>query len=211
MNTKSHSLNPTNPLLIVISGPSGVGKDTVLSKMKGLAKPYHFTVTATTRPMRSTEQNGVDYIFVTKKIFCKMIESGEFLEWAKVHGNHYGIPRQQILDAMKNGNDIIVKPDIQGAETIKKIYPNAILIFLAPSDINELSTRLTLRRTESSSELKARLKTAKREMRKKDQFDYVVVNHHNKIDGTIKEIETIIHKEKTRKINHGTPIRPNLN
>ena len=211
MNTKSHSLNPTNPLLIVISGPSGVGKDTVLSKMKGLAKPYHFTVTATTRPMRSTEQNGVDYIFVTKKIFCKMIESDEFLEWAEVHGNHYGIPRQQILDAMKNGNDIIVKPDIQGAKTIKKIYPNAVLIFLAPPDINELSTRLTLRMTESSSELKARLKTAKQEMRKKDQFDYVVVNHHNKIDGTIKEIETIIHKEKTRKSNHGTPIRPNLN
>ena len=196
MNTKSHSLNPTNPLLIVISGPSGVGKDTVLSKMKELAKPYHFTVTATTRPMRSTEQNGIDYIFVTKKTFCEMIEADELLEWAEVHGNHYGIPRQQILDAMKNENDIIVKPDIQGAETIKKISPNAVLIFLAPPNINELSTRLALRMTESSSELKSRLETAKQEMRKKGQFDYVVVNHHNKIDETIHEIETIIHKEK---------------
>ena len=97
---------------------------------------------------------------------------------------------------MKYENDIIVKPDIQGAETIKKIYPNAVLIFLAPPNINELSTRLALRMTESSSELKSRLETAKQEMRKKGQFDYVVVNHHNKIDETIHEIETIIHKEK---------------
>ena len=192
------TLPPRDPLLIVLSGPSGVGKDAVLSRMRELNKPYHFTVTATTRLQRPTERNGTDYIFVTKEVFRSMIERGELLEWAEVHGNRYGVPKGQVVDALRAGRDVIIKPDIQGAATIKKLAPDAVFIFLAPPDMDELARRLRQRMTESSEALRLRLETAEREMQQAPTFDYVVVNHQDRLDDTVAEIEAIVARERGR-------------
>ena len=122
----------SNPLLIVLSGPSGVGKDSVISRMLQTRRNYHVAITATSRPPRPKEQDGIDYIFLSTNTFREMIERNEFLEWAIVHGNYYGVPNTQVLKPLGDGKDVIVKPDVQGAASIKKLNPNAILIFLSP-------------------------------------------------------------------------------
>ena len=186
------------PLLVVLTGPSGVGKDAVLSRMRELGKPYHFTVTATTRPQRRTERDGVDYIFVSKEVFHQMVERGELLEWAEVYGNLYGVPKAQVAEAFNRGDDVIIKADVQGAATIKKLAPDAVFIFLAPSDVDELARRLSERMTESSKALRIRLKTAENEMRAAHNFDHVVVNYQGQLDSTVQEIESILMQERSR-------------
>ena len=185
------------PLLIIISGPSGVGKDAVLTAMKKAEKPYFFAVTATTRPQRSGEIDGVDYHFVKKEEFMRMIENKELLEWANVYGNLYGVPKQPIENALREGRDAIVKVDIQGAATIKRNKPKAVSVFIAPPSMEELQRRLMDRKTESWTSLDLRLKTARKEMGKRSSFDYVVISPNDKIDQVISEIETIIQIEKS--------------
>ena len=184
--------------MIVLSGPSGVGKDAVLSRMRALGRPYHFTVTVTTRPRRASEHDGVDYIFVTKEAFSQMIQEGELLEWAKVYGNFYGVPKAQVSDALREGRDVIIKADIQGAATIRKLAPQAIFIFLAPPDLEELTQRLSNRMTESTKALRLRLETAEREMHEASLFDHVVVNHRGRLDAAAQEIEDIVARERRR-------------
>ncbi len=121
----------SQPLLVVISGPSGVGKDTVLQHMKDRGLPFHFVVTATTRPKRPNEIEGVDYFFVTREEFERMIEAGELIEHALVYQDLKGIPKQQIREALASGSDAVMRVDVQGAETIRKLYPEALLIFLS--------------------------------------------------------------------------------
>ena len=186
------------PLLIVISGPSGVGKDTVLSRMKEQGRGYHFTVTATTRRRRPTERDGVDYIFHSEQTFRAMIEQGELIEWAQVHGHLYGVPRAQVRDAMARGLDVIMKIDVQGAATIRQIAAEAVSIFLSPPSIDELARRLEGRSSETQADLDIRLKTAEREMERAGEFDYVVENATGRIDETIREIEAIIERERQR-------------
>ena len=186
------------PLLVVLTGPSGVGKDAVLSRMRELGKPYHFTVTATTRPQRPTERDGLDYIFVSKEVFHQMVERVELLEWAEVYGNLYGVPKAQVVEAFNRGDDVIIKADVQGAATIKKLAPDAVFIFLAPSDVDELARRLSERMTESSEALRIRLKTAENEMRAAHNFDHVVVNYQGHLDNTVQEIESILMQERSR-------------
>lgn len=198
MSTPSPSSDAACPLLIVLSGPSGVGKDAVLSRMKDLGKPYHFTVTATTRPQRSNERNGVDYIFVTRDAFQRMIDRCELLEWAEVYGNLYGVPRSQVVDALRKGRDVIIKADVQGAATIKRLAPGALFVFLAPPDLDELARRLGERMTESSEALRLRLKTAEREMRETSGFDYVVVNRRDRLDEAVEEIDRLVAQERRR-------------
>ena len=188
------------PLLVVLTGPSGVGKDAVLTRMRELGKPYHFTVTATTRPQRPTERDSVDYIFVSKKVFHRMVESGELLEWAQVYGNLYGVPKAQVVEAFNRGDDVIIKADVQGAATIKKLAPDAVFIFLAPPDVDELARRLSQRMTESSKALRIRLKTAENEMRAAHNFDHVVVNYQDRLDETVQEIESILMRERSRTV-----------
>ncbi|MDY6912708.1 MAG: guanylate kinase [Chloroflexota bacterium] len=183
-------------LLIVISGPSGVGKDAILARMKQAGKPYFFAVTATTRPQRKGEIDGVDYYFVSKEIFKRMIEREELLEWATVYGNLYGIPRKPVEQALSDGKDVIVKVDIQGAATIKRIEPEAILIFVSPSSMEELQRRLTERKTESGTDLELRLETAQEEMKSLPSFDHIVVNKEDGLDGAISQIETAIQTGK---------------
>jgi guanylate kinase len=192
----------TNPLLIVLSGPSGVGKDAVLARMRQERKPYHFVVTATTRPIRPSECDGRDYIFVEEPAFREMIQAGDLLEWAEVYGNLYGVPRSQIVDEMSRGRDVIVKPDVQGAATIREQAPDALFIFLAPPTMQEMERRLRQRMTESPEALQRRLDTARQEMQEASKFDYVVVNHDGRMDDAVAEIEAIIDGER-----HRTPPR----
>ena len=191
---------PSGPLLIVLSGPSGAGKDAVLSRMKKLGYPlkYVTVTTATTRPKRDKERDGVDYYFVSAEKFQAMISGNELLEWAKVYGNWYGVPRQPVEQALAKGQDVIVKVDIQGAATIKTIFPQAILIFLIPPVMEELVSRLKQRHTESSFDLTLRINTAEEEIKQLPVFDYAVWNKRDKIDQAIADIKAIIQAEKCR-------------
>ncbi|MBE9482371.1 MAG: guanylate kinase [Chloroflexi bacterium] len=189
---------PKRPLLIVISGPSGAGKDAVLTKMKELGCPLEYVVTVTTRPQRGKEKNNVDYHFISKERFQEMIERKEFLEWANVYGNWYGVPKEPVKQALDKGQDIIVKVDIQGAATIKKILPQAVFIFLVPPSMEELVLRLKQRHTESPFDLALRTKTAEEEIKQLSLFDYIVVNKRDEIDLAVSEIKAIITAEKCR-------------
>ena len=183
-------------LVFVLSGPSGVGKDAVISRMKELGYPLQFIVTATNRPKRAGERDGVDYFFLSKEKFCEKIERAELLEWAEVYGHHYGVPKDQVKQALTESKDVMIKVDIQGAATIKKLLPQAILIFLTPPSLEELTERIKKRQTESSPDLKLRLETAKREMESLPLFDYVVVNQE--VDQAVSQINAIITAEKLR-------------
>ncbi len=172
----------------------------MLARLKELGHPLHFTVTVTTRPKRKGEIDGVDYHFVTPERFQEMAQGGELLEWARVYDNWYGVPRQEVKLALREGRDVMVKVDVQGAATIKGIVPQALFVFLAPSSIEELATRLRGRKTESAYELDLRIDTAREEMRQLPLFDYAVVNQHDKIDQAVAQLHAIITAEKCRVI-----------
>jgi guanylate kinase len=189
---------PAPPLLVVLTGPSGVGKDVTLTRMHELGMPFHYVVTVTTRERRPGEIDGVHYFFVTKQEFEEMLNKGQLLEHANVYGNYYGIPKSQVVEPLKRGEDVIMKPDVQGAKTIKQIEPDAVFIFLAPPSMHELALRLYYRKTEDPQELAMRLKIARQEMQALSDFDYVVVNHRDRLDDTVKAIQAIIKAEKCR-------------
>ena len=188
----------SNPLLVVISGPSGVGKDATVKRMEELGYPFHFVVTATTRPKRPGEVDGVDYYFVSEKEFAEMLERGELLEHAIVYGQHKGIPKKQVQEALESGKDVIMRIDVQGAATIRRLVPDAVLIFLTASSEEELIRRLKKRKTETPEGLKRRIATAREEMKHLDEFDYVVVNRDGHLDDTVRTIAAIITAEKCR-------------
>lgn len=187
----------THPLLVIISGPSGVGKDAILVRMREKGLPFFYSVTATSREKRPGEVDGVDYHFIEKDEFEKMIANGEFLEWANVYGNLYGVPKNTIKEAIAEGKDAIVKVDVQGAMTIKRLEPDAVSIFITPPSMQELERRLVERKTESGTNLERRLKTAKEEMQNQYSFDHIVISKRNEIDAAIEEIQTIIQGERT--------------
>lgn len=189
---------PAKPLLVVISGPSGVGKDAVLSRMKELGYPFAYIVTATTRPKRGSEREGVDYLFISEEKFGEMVQKGEFLEYARVYGNWYGVPKAQLREALIRGKDVIVKVDIQGAATIKKAQPQAVFIFLVPPSLEELLQRLNKRCTESPAELAVRISMATEELKKLPMFDYAIINKRDGIDEAISEISAVITAERCR-------------
>ena len=170
--------------------------------MRDLGEPYHFTVTATTRIQREGETDGKDYIFVNQAEFKVQMEQDGFLEWAEVYGNYYGVPRDQVKTALQRGKDVIVKIDVQGAKTIKRLAPNALYIFLAPPDMDQLEKRLTERMTESSDSLKIRLETAAKEMKSESWFDHIVINHENQLDLAVAEIQNAV---KIARLNQMKP------
>ena len=186
------------PLLIVISGPSGVGKDSVLQNMRARDLPFHFVVTATTRPKRPDEVDGIDYFFISQDEFVKMIEQDELLEHAIVYGDNKGIPKQQVRQALASGKDVVMRIDVQGAETIRNICPEALLIFLSTRTEEELVKRLKTRRTETPESLELRLATIHHEMEAVEQFDYYVINADNQLDATVDTILAIVHAEHQR-------------
>lgn len=187
-----------NPLLVVISGPSGVGKDTVIKSMKALGYPFHFVVTATTRPPREGEVPGVDYIFVSEAEFLEWIGQGELLEHALVYGEYKGVPKGQIRRALASGQDVVMRVDVQGAATVRSIMPDAILIFLVAGSEEELLTRLRKRGTESNEAMQRRVATLRVEMERVLDFDYVVVNRDGQLDRAVEKIAAIITAEKCR-------------
>ncbi len=188
------------PLLVVISGPSGVGKDSVVQRMKERGFPFHFVVTATDRPPRPNEVHGRDYYFYTTAEFERMIAQGELLEHACVYGQHKGIPRAHVRQALASGQDVVMRVDVQGADTVKALIPEAVTIFLTCESEEELVARLRERRTESEEALQRRLETARAEMGRISAFDYVVTNRHHSLDGAVDDVAAIIRAEHCRSI-----------
>jgi len=187
-----------SPLLVVLSGPSGAGKDAVLTRIKKSGFPVDHVTTFTTRPKRATEKDNMDYRFISEEEFREMIDHNELLEWANVYGNWYGVPRQPVKQALECGLDVIVKVDVQGAATIKKIVPQAVFIFVTPPSIEELLQRLKQRNSESSIDLNVRTRTAEDEIKQLPVFDYIVFNRQGEIDRAALEIESIITAENCR-------------
>jgi guanylate kinase len=194
----SFDLYHPQPLLIVISGPSGVGKDAVVRTLQRRQASLHFVVTATSRAMRETEVNGVDYLFISEEQFKNMIARDELMEYAIVYDQYKGIPKSQVRDAMASGKDVIMRIDVQGAATIRKLCPEAVLIFLIPANQDEWIQRLKERRTESAESLRVRIQTAQQELTHMGEFDYVVVNAQNCLDEAVDAIEAIIDAEHHR-------------
>ncbi|MEE9615758.1 MAG: guanylate kinase [Anaerolineae bacterium] len=188
----------TTSLLIVISGPSGVGKDTLLERMRERGCPMHFVVTATDRAPRPGEIHGVDYFFLTTEEFTRMIEQDALLEHAVVYGQYKGIPRQHVQDALASGKDVIMRIDVQGAATIRRLVPQAVLIFLTASSEEELEQRLLARGGDISEQLQRRIATAREEMRCWPEFDYVVVNRDGELDQAVDDVLAIIRAEHRR-------------
>jgi guanylate kinase len=186
------------PLLIVISGPSGAGKDTVMQRMKERGLPFHFVVTATTRPKRTSEVHGRDYWFVSKDEFARMIDEDELIEHAIVYGDYKGIPKQQVREALASGMDVVMRLDVQGAETVRKLAREALLIFITTENEKELVHRLETRKTETPDSLAIRIATARKELNRVEGFDYVIVNRDFHLDETVDIIRAIIDAEHHR-------------
>jgi len=192
------SLNAPRPVLVVLSGPSGVGKDSVIQRLKQTDHPFYFVVTATTRPKRPNEIDGVDYHFVSVGEFAEMIENDELLEYAVVYGDYKGIPKKHVREALASGKDVIMRIDVQGAATIRSLIPNAITIFLTAESEEELVRRLRMRKTEEPDQLKMRIVTARRELRRFTEFDYIVINREEQLDAAVETVLSIIRAEKSR-------------
>jgi guanylate kinase len=201
----SFDLYHPHPLLIVISGPTAVGKDAVIKLMFERKFPIHFVVTATNRPRRPTEIEGVDYFFVSTDRFQEMIANNELIEYSWVYNAYKGIPRNQVVEAFASGKDVILRIDTQGAQKIRKIYPESVQIFLLPRTEEELKERIKKRGTEDERQMEERLATARQELKCISDFDYIVVNENDHLDRTIQTIESIIdaehHRVHQRKIN----------
>jgi guanylate kinase len=198
MGEFEYNLPHPEPLIIVISGPSGVGKDTVIQRMKERNLPFYFVVTAATRLPRSNEVDGRDYFFYSHDEFAEMIEKGELLEYAIVYNDYKGIPKAQVKDALSSGKDVIMRLDVQGAATIRKLCPEAVMIFLTVQDEEDMVKRLQERKTETPEGLKLRIATARQEMTQVDSFDYVVLNREYHLDETVDSIVSIIVAEHHR-------------
>jgi guanylate kinase len=181
-----------DPVLIVISGPSGVGKDSVIQRMREQGHPFHFVVTATDRAPRPGETHGVDYYFVSTGEFKEMIAKDELFEHALVYDQYKGVPKAHARRAIESGIDVIMRLDVQGTTTVKRLIPEARTIFLVPSSMEVLITRLRNRSSDTEEQIQRRLRTAMGEMGYLDQFDYVVVNRQGHLDETIEQILAII-------------------
>lgn len=194
----SFDLIHPKPLLVVISGPSGVGKDAVLKTLQERDMQLHFVVTMTDRKPREGEVHGKDYYFVSTAEFEDLIRQDAFVEHARVYSDHKGIPKEQIRAAMNSNLDVILRVDVQGARTVRQKYPEAVLIFLIPSNEKEWLERLRNRKTESAEDLALRLNTAQKELEHLPDFDYVVVNVQDRLEETVDTICAIIKAEHHR-------------
>lgn len=196
--TESTPLPERPALLVVISGPSGVGKDSVLRGLREQGRPFRFVPTMNTRPKRPDEVDGVDYFFVTTEEFVTLLEQGELLEHAIVYGDYKGIPKKPIREALNSGQDVVLRVDVQGAATLKRLIPQAIFVFLTTPTEEELVERLLKRKTESPESLRIRIATAREEMQRIPEFDYVVINRADQLAETVQDVIGIIRAEHCR-------------
>ncbi len=186
------------PRLFVISGPSGVGKDAVIERLRDIFPEMHFAVTATTRPRRPGEIDGVHYYFTQPDAFAERQTNDEFLESALVYGNHYGVPKTPVRHALQRGQDVVVKVDVQGAAAIQRLAPKSCFIFLAPESLTELLRRLRSRKTDDPEVLMNRFNAASRELLEAKTFDYIVFNETDQIGETLDQLEAIVAAERLR-------------
>jgi guanylate kinase len=187
-------------MVVIISGPSGVGKDTIIEAMRTSPNgyDYRYVVTCTTRAARPGETDGVSYHFIDRRRFLALRDAGELLEYAEVHGNWYGTPRQQVRDALTSGRHAVLKIDVQGAQAVKEAVPDALLIFVVPPSLETLFQRLRARATETADQLEVRQRNAAIELARQDDYDYVVVNETGQADRTAARIHEIIALERER-------------
>ncbi|NVF10580.1 guanylate kinase [Anaerococcus sp. AGMB00486] len=182
--------------LLVISGPSGVGKGTVLHDLMNTQKNLVYSVSVTTRKQRPGEIEGVSYFFKSHDEFEKMINEDKFLEYAKVHNNYYGTPKDFVEEKINEGKIVILEIDVQGALNVKKNTDNGVFIFLAPPSLSELKNRIVNRGTETTKDIKLRMNNAKKELSHINEYDYLVVNDH--LNSAINLVNEIINAEKHR-------------
>ncbi len=186
------------PLVVVISGPSGVGKDVLIEGMAGRGLDYHFTVTATTRNPRPGEHDGINHHFLSTDEFQRAIAEDELLEWARVYGNYYGVPKQQVRDALAQGKHVIIRVDLQGALRIKELAPQALMIFIHPPNMDVLQQRIERRGVNSAADIATRLESAREEILQSTSFDRQVVNQEGKLEVAVNEVIEIIYEESRR-------------
>lgn len=184
-------------LLLVLSGPSGVGKGTVCKALRDRMPNLIYSVSATTRSARAGEVEGVNYFFKSKEEFQRMITHDQLLEWAEYVGNFYGTPRQFVEETLASGRDVILEIEVQGALQVKEKFPQGIFLFLAPPDLTELKNRIVGRGTETEESIRSRMQVAKSEIELMDQYDYVVVN--DMIDCACEKINAIVTAEHLKK------------
>ena len=187
-------------VLAIISGPSGVGKDTIIEALRCRPRnpDYHYVVTCTTRARRPGEIEGVSYRFLDRSTFLDLRDAGELLEANEVHGNWYGTPRDDVRAALAAGNDVILKIDVQGAQVVKESVPEAVLIFMVPPSLETLFQRLKARATETADQLELRQRNAAIELARQDDYDYIVENRDGEIEATAARIDEIIAEERKR-------------
>lgn len=196
--TTAESRSRPSPLLLVLSGPSGVGKDSILARLAEKGLPFGRVLTVTTRQRRPGERDGVDYRFLKDEEYDRLLASGGLLEHAEVYGLRYGVPKAPIREALARGEDVVVRVDVQGAATLRRLLPEAVLVFLAPASLEELEERLRRRHTEDEAVLRRRLETARREMEQQVLFHYVVVNADGHLEEAVERLAAIIEAEKRR-------------
>lgn len=188
----SSAPSPRRPLLVVLSGPSGAGKDALLDEMERRGHNFHRVVTCTTRAPRENERDGVDYYFLPRAEFEELIAAGGLLEHATVYGEYYGVPAQQVLDELAAGRDVFVRTDVQGAASIKKLMPDAVLVFIAPSSLDEIESRIRERGADDEARVQRRLATARSEMARAADFDHVIVNAPGELAATADRLAEVL-------------------
>ncbi len=187
------------PLLVVISGPSGAGKDSVLLRLRERELPFHFTVTATTRPQREVDPADHQFLnFLSEETFDRLLAEDGLLEHAQVYGYRYGVPKAPVREALERGQDVVMRVDVQGAATIKKLTPAALLIFLTPSSLEELEARLRSRGLDDPETVRRRLEAASRELEQLPRFDYAVANERDRLDDAVDQVLAIMAAERCR-------------
>jgi guanylate kinase len=184
------------PLLVVLSGPSGAGKDAVLDELARRGVRFHRVITATTRPPRVNERHGVDYFFRTDREFDMMINNGGLLEHAAVYGHRSGVPKRQVLDKLAEGIDVFVRTDVQGAASIKEKMPEAVRVFIAPSSIEEIEERIRARNSDDEERVRRRIDTAKSELARAAEFEHVIVNKPGKLEETVDKLVAILDRAR---------------
>jgi guanylate kinase len=199
--------SPQPPLtrgrLLVLTGPSGVGKGTVVKQLRQRHPDLHFSVSVTTRPPRPSEQEGVNYYFRSREEFLDLIEADELLEWAQYAGNFYGTPREMVLDKLSQGQDVLLEIELAGARQVSQHCPEAIRIFLSPPSLQELERRIRERGQDSEASIERRLQQAQKELDAQDEFDYVIVNDN--LEQALQQLEALLYPNMQQPIVEAEP------